>query len=166
VLEYGSTGLQLDGVDSVGPFPTVNTATGSANAIALSGTAKPADYYAFGYASVENAPAASGSRSGWRFVKLNGVYPNKANTQNGKYNWMAEQVLTLRTGATAGESAFFEKLAQVTGSPTVIAGFNLPTRNGIVALPFVADAGDANYTAQRTRFRTFGNSCVAPFAVE
>lgn len=166
VLEYGATGVQIQAVDSVAPFPTVTAANASANAVALNGTAKPANYYAMGYASLENAPAASGNGSGWRFVKLDGQYPSKANAQGGRYNWMAEQVLTLRTGATAAEESFFTRLAQVTGSPSVIANFSLPTRNGVVALPFVADAGDPNYLAQRTRYRTFGNSCVRPTAVE
>jgi hypothetical protein len=178
VLEYGATGNQLSGVDSVGPFPTVTAAQGSANAVALSGTAKPANYYAVGYASLENAPAASGNGSGWRFVRVDGLYPSKTNVQNGNYNWMAEQVLTQANTGTGPQNfgvnatslaavpGFFGFLASATGSANVIANFSLPTRNGIVALPFVADAGEANYLAQRTRFRTFGNSCVRPFAVE
>lgn len=166
VLEYGATGVQIGAVDSVQPFPTVTLSNASANAVALVGTAKPANYYAMGYASLENAPAASGNGSGWRFVKLDGNYPSKVNAQNGRYNWLAEQVLTLRAGATPAESSFFTTLAQVTGSPTVISNFSLPTRNGVVALPFIADSTDPNYTAQRTRFRTFTNSCVFPFAVE
>jgi hypothetical protein len=162
VLEYGATGNQLVAVDSIANFPIVNAANASANAVALSGTAKPANYYAMGYASRENAPGTAG----WRFVKLDGQYPSKANAQNGRYNWVAEQVLTLRTGATASEEAFFNKLAQVTGSPTVISNFTAAVRDGTVALPFVADAADPNYIAQRTRFRTLANSCVRPFAVE
>jgi hypothetical protein len=178
VLEYGATGNQLSGVDSVGPFPTVSAAQGSANAVALSGTAKPANYYAIGYASLENAPAASGNGSGWRFVKVDGLYPSKTNVRNGNYNWMAEQVLTLANtaigpqnfGANATSLAatpgFFSFLASATGSANVIANFSVPVINGIVALPGVADAGEAQYLAQRTRFRTLGNSCVRPFAVE
>lgn len=166
VLEYGATGVQIAAVDSVAPYPTVTAANASANAVALVGQAKASDHYAMGYASLENAPTASGNGSGWRFVKLDGNFPSKANAQNGRYNWIAEQVLTLRAGATAAEGEFFTKLAQVTGSPSVIANFSIPTRNGVVALPFVADAGDPNYLAQRTRFRTFTNSCVFPVAVE
>lgn len=161
VLEYGSTGNQLAAVDSTVVFPTGTLANSSANAVALNGTAKPANYYAMGYASRENAAGP-----GWRFVKLDGQFPSKANVQAGRYNWMAEQVLTLRAGASTGESDFFTKLAQVTGSPTVIANFSAAVRDGTVALPFIADAADPNYTAQRTRFRTLGNSCVRPTAVE
>ncbi len=178
VLEYGATGNQIASVDSVGPFPTISAAQGSSNAVALNGTPKGADYYAMGYASLENAPAASGNGSGWRFVKVDGLYPSKANVQNGRYNWMAEQVLTLAEptvgptnfGMTANSLAaapgFFSFLASATGSSNVIAGFNATVRAGVVALPGIADSSEANYAAQRTRFRTLGNSCVRPFAIE
>lgn len=168
VVEYGSTGNQIQAVDSVLAYPTVTAAQGSANAVSLSGTAKPANYYALGYASLENAPGLGtpATGTGWRHIKVDGLYPSKANVQNGRYNWMAEQVLTLRDGASQAETDFFTVLAQRTGSANVIAGFSLPTRNGVVALPGIADSGETNYTAQRTRFRTLGNSCVRPFAVE
>jgi hypothetical protein len=173
VLEYGATGNQLAAIDSVVAFPA-SSAANSATANAVAGTAKGANYYAFGYASLENSQVGTG----WRFVKVDGLYPSKANVQNGRYNWMAEQVLTLaeptvgptnfgvNANSLAAAPGFFSFLASATGSANVIAGFSATARAGVVALPFIADSSEANYTAQRTRFRTFGNSCVRPFAVE
>lgn len=168
VIEYGSTGNLIQAVDAAQAYPTVTAAQGSPIAVGLSGTAKPANYYALGYASLENAPGQGSPVTGtnWRHIKIDGLFPSKTNVQNGRYNWMAEQVLILRAGASAAEQSFFDELARRTGSANVIAGFSLPTRNGVVALPGIADSGETNYVAQRTRFRTLGNSCVRPFAVE
>jgi len=120
--------------------------------------------YRVGIASRENTQ--SGTTLNWGFVKVDGVYPSKANTQNGKYNWMAEQTLLVRASPSAAEQGMFDKLVALTTSPTVINGFSAAAKDGTVALPLVADAADPQYTAQRTRFRTFGNSCVVPTAVE
>jgi hypothetical protein len=120
--------------------------------------------YKLGIASRENTQ--SGTNLNWGFVKVDGVYPSKANTQNGKYNWMAEQTLLVRANPSAAEQGMFDKLVALTTSPTVINGFSAAAKDGTVALPFVADAADPQYLAQRTRFRTFGNSCVVPTAAE
>jgi hypothetical protein len=112
--------------------------------------------------SRENAVPATG----WGFVKIDGTYPSKANTQAGRYNWMAEQVLTLRAGRTAAEKTMFDSLVALMGSPTTINGFSANARNGVVALPGVADPSDPQYAAHATRYRTLGNSCIVPFAVE
>jgi hypothetical protein len=119
--------------------------------------------YAFGEAvSRENAMPASG----WGFVKIDGVYPSKANTIAGRYNWMAEQVLTLKDSPNADEQAHFDKLVQVMGAPTTIDGFTAAAKDGIVALPGVADPVDGKYATHATKFRTLGNSCVVPTAAE
>ncbi|MEY2892163.1 MAG: hypothetical protein RJA98_2071 [Pseudomonadota bacterium] len=119
--------------------------------------------YAFGsVVSRENAVPASG----WGFVKIDGVYPSKANAQAGRYNWMAEQVLTLKASPTANERKVFDKLVAVMAAPTTIDGFTAAAKEGVVALPFVADPADAKYATHATRFRTFGNSCVVPIAAE
>jgi hypothetical protein len=119
--------------------------------------------YAFGATvSRENAVPASG----WGFVKIDGVYPSKANTQAGRYNWMAEQVLTLKDNPTANEQAVFDKLVATMGSATTINGFTAAAKDGIVALPGVADSSEPTYGAHATKFRTLGNSCVTPFAIE
>ncbi len=120
--------------------------------------------YAAGLVSAENAPGSGTNTPNWGFFKLDGVYPVKANQQRGDYRWMAEQVLTRRLTSSAAVTSFYEQLATASGSPTVIAA--LSTTNGIVALPGVADPADPQYAAQATRYRTVGNSCVAPFIVE
>jgi hypothetical protein len=129
----------------------------------LTGAVSSTTTYAFGETvSRENAVPASG----WGFVKIDGVYPSKANAIAGRYNWVAEQVLTLKASPSANEQAHFDKLVAVMAAPTTIDGFSAAAKDGIVALPFVADAGDAKYAAHATKFRTFGNSCVVPVAVE
>lgn len=118
--------------------------------------------YRAGFASRENDDSAVN----WKFVKLDGVFPAKANVQNGRYNWFTEQVLTLRAGASTNEETIFNTLVSATASPTVIQNFTAAAREGTLALPFVADSNDPNYLTHRTRFRTLGNNCTAPFAVE
>lgn len=119
--------------------------------------------YGFGATvSRENAVPASG----WGFVKIDGVYPSKANTIAGRYNWMAEQVLTLKASPTAAEQSHFDKLVATMGSATTINGFSATAKDGIVALPGVADPSEATYATHATKFRTYGNSCVVPVAVE
>jgi hypothetical protein len=142
VEEQGSTGTLLASVSSTSVFKV-------------------------GIASRENNQTASTPATpNWGFVKIDGVYPSKANAQNGRYNWVAEQVLTLRTGFSAVEKTLYDRLVTLTASPTTINGFSAAAKDGTVALPFVADAGDPNYLTHRTRFRTFGNSCVVPIAAE
>lgn len=118
--------------------------------------------YRAGFASREN----DDSTANWKFVKLDGVFPSKANVQAGRYNWFTEQVLTLRAGATPNEETLFNTLVTATASPSVIQNFAAAAREGTLALPGVADAGDPNYLTHRTRFRTLGNNCAVPFAVE
>jgi len=120
--------------------------------------------FVVGILSRETNPGTPAGTPNWGFLAVDGEYPIKANQQIGQYRWMAEQVLTLRRTAPAAVRSFFDLLATATGSPTVIAG--LAGTQGIVALPGVADPTDPAYTAQRTRYRTMGNSCVTPFAVE
>jgi hypothetical protein len=120
--------------------------------------------YAAGIITRESAPGSGTGTPNWGFLKLDGVYPIKANAQNGAYRWVAEQVLTLRATAPAAVRSFYEQLATATGSPTVIA--SLSGTDGIVALPGIADSSDPQYAAQATRYRTLGNSCTAPQIVE
>lgn len=119
--------------------------------------------FAAGLISRETNPTAGGD---FGFVRLDGVYPNKANAQNGTYNWVVEQVLTKNsiTDSRPNELAFFNQLATLTGSPSVIAG--LSGTQGIVALPFIADSTDPQYNAQKTRYRTLANTCGGLVSVE
>jgi hypothetical protein len=149
VTESGSSGGLLAFVGG-----TANTTTSNDGATR----------FVAGILTRESAPGSGTGTPNWGFLKLDGVYPIKANQQNGAYRWMAEQVLTRRLTASPAVTSFFEQLATATGSPTVIAG--LSGTAGVVALPFIADSTDPQYAAQATRYRTLANSCVAPFAVE
>lgn len=138
VQEFGSTGGVIGGVTSTTQFKA-------------------------GLISRENNPTTLGD---WGFVKLDGVYPNKLNAREGRYNYVVEQVLTKNsiTDGDANKLAFFNQLAESTGSPTVIAG--LSGTQGIVALPFVANSADPAYQAQKTKFRSLANTCGGLQSVE
>lgn len=131
VQEFGSTGNQLAAVAST-------------------------TEYRAGFASRENSDAGVN----WKFVKLDGVFPSKANLLSGKYNWVAEQVVTLRSGASAAETAVFNALLAELGSDATIAAYTPTVREGVVGLPGVATGAPG--TGDVTRQRTLGNSCSAP----
>jgi hypothetical protein len=135
VQEFGNTGGQLGAIAST------------------------TDYRA-GFASRENSDAGVN----WKFVKLDGVFPSKANVRSGKYKWMAEQVLTLRSGATPAETAVFEAILAELGSDATIASYSAAVREGSFGLPFVATGTPG--TGDVTRMRTLGNSCTAPFIAQ
>jgi hypothetical protein len=120
--------------------------------------------YNLGIASRENTP--SGATPNYGFVKIDGTYPSKANARAGRYNWMAEQTLTLRAGFSANEKIMFDRLVALTSSPSVINDFSAAVKEGVVALPFVADAANPFYNIHATSYRTFNNSCVVPTAAE
>jgi hypothetical protein len=134
VQEFGSTGTQLAAIAST------------------------TDYRA-GFASRENSDATVN----WKFVKLDGVFPSKANLLAGKYTWFAEQVLTLRTGASPAETAVFNALLAELGSDATIAAYTPAVREGVVGLPGVATGTPG--TGDVTRMRTLGNSCIAPIVI-
>jgi hypothetical protein len=132
VREFGSTGTQLAAIAST------------------------TDYLA-GFASRENSDA----NVNWKFVKLDGVFPSKANLLSGKYTWFTEQVLTLRTGASPAETAVFNALVAELGSDVTIAAYTPAVREGVVGLPGVATGTPG--TGDVTRMRTLGNNCAVPF---
>jgi hypothetical protein len=134
VQEFGSTGNQLAAIAST-------------------------TEYRAGFASRENSDAGVN----WKFVKLDGVFPSKANVVSGKYKWFAEQVLTLRTGASASDTAFFNALLAELGSDATIAAYSPAVREGVVGLPGVATGTPG--TGDVTRMRTLGNSCAAPIVI-
>lgn len=134
VTEFGSTGNQLAAIAST-------------------------TEYRAGFASRENSDAGVN----WKFVKLDGVFPSKANVLSGRYTWFAEQVLTLRTGASAADTAFFNALLAELGSDATIAAYSSAVREGVVGLPGVATGTPG--TGDVTRMRTLGNSCAAPIVI-
>lgn len=129
VQEFGATG---------GVIGAVNTAT----------------EFKAGIVSRENSPGAN-----YGFVKLDGTYPNKASAQDGRYNWVVEQFFTKNsiTDGDSNKTAFFNQLATLTGSPSVIQ--QTSGKAGLVALPGIADPTDPAYQAQKTRYRTLANTC-------
>jgi hypothetical protein len=134
VQEFGSTGNQLAAIASTTEFRA-------------------------GFASRENSDATVN----WKFVKLDGVFPSKANLLAGKYTWFAEQVLTLRSSPSANETAVFNALLAELGSDATIAAFTPTVREGVVGLPGVATGTPG--TGDVTRMRTLGNSCSAPIVL-
>ncbi len=153
-----------------GPYVVTESGSGGGLLAFVGGTANTTTSndgttrFVAGIITRESAPGSGTGTANWGFLKLDGVYPIKANQQIGAYRWMAEQVLTRRLTAPAPVTSFFELLATATGSPTVISA--LSGTAGVVALPGIADSTDPQYAAQATRYRTLANSCVAPFAVE
>jgi ABC-type phosphate transport system substrate-binding protein len=101
------------------------------------------DAYALGVIGRENNPRAVvngvATDKGYRFVKLNGVAPERANVINGSYEFVVESTMQwAKTGANAptGEKLDLLKLLRGNmGKASVLAGLDVDFQAGLAASP-------------------------------
>jgi len=110
---------------STGSLPTVFSGSGGGNLRNCLTNHQAGGRSAIGILTTEDKPNAS-----WRFVKVDGVAPNQANTAAGKYRFYTENVVVTRTaGALAtnsaeGYSALVTRLNSDFANKTIIKQIN------------------------------------------
>ena len=135
-----------------GQAPLVFAGSGGGNVRTCLANHNAASRGAIGILTTEDV---AGSAS-WRFVKVDGVTPNQAQTAAGKYRFYVESSLNTRTsGAFAtssalGYSAFVSRLSSDFSNPTIIKSLNQTQTfgvGGVMALLSRQAAGTAaDYT--------------------
>lgn len=97
------------------------------------------DAYALGVIGRENNPLANGGDKGYRFVKLSGVAPERANVINSSYEFVVESTMQwAKTGANAptGDKLTLLKLLRNNmGKASVLAGLDIDFQAGLAASP-------------------------------
>ncbi|QPF73072.1 hypothetical protein G8A07_09185 [Roseateles sp. DAIF2] len=105
------------------------------------------DAYALGVIGRENNPRANGGDKGYRFVKLSGVAPERANVINGSYEFVTESTMQwAKSGAnapTGDKLEFLKTLRANIGKASVLAQLDPDLQAGLVATPATIPAGTA-----------------------
>lgn len=118
--------------------------------------------WAVGLVGSENDPAAgTASDKKWRFVKVNGAYPNQANGSTGAYPMTYANYLYYPSSGLSSSVSNFAKWLQ-SDAVTPIALSHVPdvgTKNGILSIADITAAAYANVTNYIARTTREGNSC-------
>ncbi len=135
----------------------------------LGTTAEGVSAYALGVIGRENNPLANGGDKGYRFVKLSGVAPERANVIDTSYDFAFESTMqwsTLSANAPAADvAAFLTDVRNNMGKASVLSKLDPDLQAGLVALPSTYTGAWALQTPEVKAFsahaaRTSGNSCT------
>ncbi|MCV2349669.1 hypothetical protein [Paucibacter sp. Y2R2-4] len=135
----------------------------------LGTTAEGVGAYALGIVGRENNPLANGGDKGYRFVKLGGVAPERANVIDTSYDFAFESSMqwsTLAANAPAADvAAFLTDMRNNMGKASVLAKLDPDLQAGLVALPGTYSGAWALQTPEVKAFsahaaRASGNSCT------
>lgn len=133
------------------------------------GTAQTVGGYALGVIGRENNPLANGIEKGYRFVKLNGVAPERANVIDTSYDFAFESTMQWSTAAANAPAAdvgqFLADLRNNMGKASVLSKLDPDLQAGLVALPTTYTGAWVNLPADDKLFsahaaRVAGNSCT------
>lgn len=95
--------------------------------------------YGLGILSRENTPKPTGTTTdkGYRFVKLDGVAPTRANAQTGDYDFVYAATMQWNTTTLtdADKKAFLTTMRSKAGSAAALAAADVDTQEGVMAPP-------------------------------
>ena len=165
-VELGAGDAVLSPQSSTGNVLTCLTNANSDTTTTSTGFKKG---WAIGLVGSENFSNAGGlPESGWRFVKVGGVFPNQANGQIGAYPMTYENYMYWKsTGLPAAVSNFAKWLQNDAVTPLALAATpDVGTRNGILSIADITDSTYAGVTQYIARTTRNGSSCKPQVIVQ
>lgn len=123
--------------------------------------------YGIGVIGRENNPFANGGDKGYRYVKLDGYEPSRANAMVGKYPYVYESTIQWNSNTVAAGSTmelFLDSIAKA-AKPSSLLLVDADTQEGVMSPPS-SYGSRASLSADELKFasrvaRTSGNSCSA-----
>lgn len=121
--------------------------------------------WAVGIVGSENDPAAgTASDAKWRFVKVNGAYPNQANGQVGAYPMTYENYLYYSTSLSGSAKSFAQWLQSDAVTPIALSHVpDIGTKNGILSIADISNPAYASVTNFIARTTRNSSSCTPQY---
>lgn len=127
--------------------------------------------WALGVIGRENNPKANGGDKGYRFVKLSGVAPTRANVISGDYEFVTESTMQWPTAGLNAPAAdvvsFLKDMRANMGKATILSGLDLDLQQGLAATPATVTGAWIDLPTAQREFtshvaRTVGKTCALP----